>query len=200
MLTLAQPTLLTIRQMNAGDLDQVCEIEQLSFPNPWPRNAFHYELHANANAHLWVATVERPQQQKRVVGYLILWRILDEAHIATLAIHPHYRQMGIARKLLSTVLQEMTHHYDIRLATLEVRSSNHPAQALYRSFGFREVGRRPRYYRDGEDAILMTLYLDNVTFANAAPSTARRKHSERRETQSKNASAVPLRVLEAYEK
>jgi ribosomal-protein-alanine N-acetyltransferase len=49
----------------------------------------------------------------------------------------------------------------IREVTLEVRASNHPALALYRSLGFVETGRRPRYYVDPvEDAVLLSLELE----------------------------------------
>ena len=39
-----------------------------------------------------------------------------------------------------------------------VRVSNAPAIALYKSFGFEEAGIRPRYYQDGEDALIMWLH------------------------------------------
>jgi ribosomal-protein-alanine N-acetyltransferase len=72
-------------------------------------------------------------------------------------VHPEYRRRGIARRLLAETLIAMSEK-GARSATLEVRRSNLAAQDLYRKFGFKVVGLRPRYYRDNnEDALLMTL-------------------------------------------
>jgi ribosomal-protein-alanine N-acetyltransferase len=93
----------------------------------------------------------------RVVGMLVLWLIVDEAHIASLATHPDFRQQGIAKQLLVTALD---HAYmeGARSAFLEVRAGNETARRMYHKFGFEEVGLRERYYKDNnEDAILMTL-------------------------------------------
>jgi ribosomal-protein-alanine N-acetyltransferase len=82
--------------------------------------------------------------------------IVDEAHIGSLAVHPDYRRLGIARALLVRSLAAAAGRGATQ-ATLEVRRSNLAAQALYRRFGFEVVGMRPRYYRDNqEDALLMT--------------------------------------------
>jgi len=93
---------------------------------------------------------------------IVVWFIIDEAHIATLAVHPSYRGFGVAKCLLTTALKSALDK-GMKLATLEVRANNHAAQALYRHFGFENVGQRRRYYRDNnEDAIIMTLnHLDN---------------------------------------
>ena len=85
---------------------------------------------------------------------------IAEAHIATLATHPELRRNGIGRRLLARALQQAAQE-GLRSAYLEVRAGNQAAQALYRSFGFVEDGRRPGYYKDnGEDAILMSLGLN----------------------------------------
>ena len=82
--------------------------------------------------------------------------ILDEAHIATLAVHPDLRGHGIAQELLSVALIESIRRGAIT-ATLEVRAGNKIAQKLYNRFGFQVVGERPRYYKDNqEDALIMS--------------------------------------------
>jgi ribosomal-protein-alanine N-acetyltransferase len=89
-----------------------------------------------------------------------VWLILDQAHIATLAVHPDYRGKGIAADLLIKVLVEAVNR-GARRAMLEVRASNQIAQSLYKDYGFEIVNRRRRYYRDNdEDALLMNL--DNL--------------------------------------
>ena len=77
--------------------------------------------------------------------------------ILNLAVHPEHRRRGLARRLLAEGLAQ-ARTSGAELAWLEVRTSNLAAQALYASFGFKEVGRRPRYYDDTqEDALLLTL-------------------------------------------
>ncbi len=87
----------------------------------------------------------------------MIWMVLDEAHIATIAVHPDYRQRGIARQLMVDILKE-SYRRGAELVTLEVRQNNLPAQMLYRRFHFEIVGHRPHYYQDNhEDALIMTL-------------------------------------------
>lgn len=146
-----------VRPMQTADLDQVLAIEQSSFSTPWPISAYRYELNENKHSTLWVAEVESMSGKNQVVGMTVLWLILDEAHIATLAVHSDYRRLGIARCLLITALKEAIHK-GASEATLEVRAGNHAAQELYRSLHFQVVGHRHRYYHDTkEDGIIMTV-------------------------------------------
>lgn len=145
------------RPMSLADLDQVEEIDTLSFQMPWPRDAFLYEIKQNPASLCWVAEREMPNQAPIVVGTIVVWLILEEAHIGTLAVRPGYRQEGIAQRLLARVLLEAARS-GAAYALLEVRESNHAAQNLYKKFGFEVVGLRKGYYQDTqEDAVLMTL-------------------------------------------
>jgi ribosomal-protein-alanine N-acetyltransferase len=156
---------LHIRRMDAADLDQVREIDRLSFNIPWPAKAYRYELEENPHSLQWVAEINADQfphpaksgeAAKRIVGLIVVWLILDEAHIATLAVHPDLRGHGIAQELLSVALIESIRRGAIT-ATLEVRAGNKIAQKLYNRFGFQVVGERPRYYKDNqEDALIMS--------------------------------------------
>ncbi len=146
-----------IRPMQAEDLSQVLAIDQASFALPWPESAYRYELFDNPGSLLWVAEVTTPDGERQVIGMVVVWLILDEAHIATIAVHPQYRGQGVATKLLSTALIASIQR-EMRSATLEVRLHNLAAQRLYRRFGFEVAGSRPRYYRDNnEDALIMTV-------------------------------------------
>ncbi len=142
----------TIRPMEDADIPAVQALDRLAFTVPWPPSAYAHELHHSPHSRLWVAEADG-----KVAGFAVLWLILDEAHIATLAVHPAFRRRGIGRKLLETMLTAAQAN-GARLATLEVRAGNFAAQALYRRHGFRVVGRRPKYYTDnGEDALIMTV-------------------------------------------
>jgi [ribosomal protein S18]-alanine N-acetyltransferase len=166
---------IAIRRMREADLNQAVQLDCMSFSLPWPPGAYLYELN-NPGGRTWVAeqVLEAPLTYRSpfptpiadfvqpvgahaVVGVAVVWLILDEAHVATLAVHPELRRQGIGRKLLCAALQDVARDGALS-ALLEVRAGNIAAQDLYRQFGFEVVGRRPRYYQDNhEDALLMTL-------------------------------------------
>jgi ribosomal-protein-alanine N-acetyltransferase len=137
--------------MRAEDVPAVHEIERLSFSTPWPAYAFEQELKGNRLARYIVA-----RAGERLVGFAGMWLMVDEAHVTTFGVHPEWRRQGIGRQLLLNLI-ELSVAIGARRMTLEVRASNHSAQALYESFGFEVAGRRTRYYTDdGEDALVMT--------------------------------------------
>jgi len=132
----------------------VHEIDLLSFSMPWPERSFRFEVTSNPAARCWVAEAEG-----RIVGMIVVWMIVDEAHIATIATHPDFRRQGIGDELLTHALVSALSEGAAK-SLLEVRVSNEAAQRMYRRFGYVEDGRRPRYYKDNhEDAILMSLDL-----------------------------------------
>jgi len=146
---------LILRRMQEGDLPAVQRIDRESFSLPWPERAFHFELHSNPASRCWVA-----EENGQVAAMLVVWMILDEAHIATIATEAGHRRKGIGRKLLEKAL-ELAEEEGADRAFLEVRAGNEAAQAMYRGMGFVEDGRRKSYYRDNyEDAILMSLNLN----------------------------------------
>lgn len=141
-----------IRKMMVEDVPAVVDLDQKSFSLPWPERSFRFELTDNPASRCWVADLDG-----RIVGMIVVWLIVDEAHVATVATHPEYRRRGIGKRLLSHALQSLIHE-GARSSFLEVRESNIPAQELYRKFGYEQTGRRRRYYKDNdEDAILMNL-------------------------------------------
>jgi ribosomal-protein-alanine acetyltransferase len=87
-------------------------------------------------------------EQDRVIGFVAYRIVLEEGEILNIAVAPDFRRRGVALRLLGEVLPRAAKWF------LEVRLSNTNAQAAYRRLGFREIGRRPRYYADCEDALL----------------------------------------------
>lgn len=145
---------LEIRRMVEADVPAVHEIDELSFTLPWPERSFRFELTSNPASRCWVAVAD-----DRIAAMAVIWLIVDEAHVATIATHPDFRRQGIGEKLLKHALQSALGEGAVR-SFLEVRASNEAAQAMYHRFGYIEDGRRPRYYKDnGEDAILMSAKL-----------------------------------------
>lgn len=143
---------LIVRKMVVEDVPAVHAIDVSSFALPWPERSLRFEVTDNLAARCWAAELGG-----RLVGMLVLWMILDEAHIATVATHSEFRRQGIANQLLVAAL-ESAYAEGARSALLEVRAGNLVAQEMYLKLGFKVVGRRERYYKDNnEDAVLMTL-------------------------------------------
>lgn len=148
---------LRIRPMSLVDIDRVHLIDQLSFSMPWPISSYRYELTENKTSIAHVGEFVQQNNSNIVVGMIVTWLIVDEAHIATIAVHPSFRRLGIGKKLLTASLQESIRG-GATLATLEVREGNQTATKMYNRFGFKVTGRRPRYYHDTqEDALIMTV-------------------------------------------
>ena len=159
-----------IEPMRPADLDAVVEIERASFPSPWSRRAFLYELEQNRVAHLWVGRADGAIRSKPrpVVGYLCVWVIAGEIHVTNLAVHPAWRRQGVARHLLGALLEHYRRDGATRVV-LEVRPGNVEARRLYEAFGFREVGLRKGYYFDtGEDALLLEVDLTRAPVPGGA--------------------------------
>jgi [ribosomal protein S18]-alanine N-acetyltransferase len=155
MMSLSAPITIIIRPMQEQDLDRAHEIDRLSFPIPWPASSLRYELNKNLSSICLVAEVA---EDEIVIGFVVVWSILDEAHIATFAVHPDFRRMGVGRELLTAALKAAIQK-GAASAALDVRAGNIAAQNLYQEFGFSVVGRRYSYYKDnGEDALLMSVY------------------------------------------
>ncbi|KAA3646662.1 MAG: ribosomal-protein-alanine N-acetyltransferase [Chloroflexi bacterium] len=148
---------LTLRPMLPDDVHSVHAVEESSFVSPWPLSSYRFEVEQNKASRPLLAEVEQVDGSKQIVGLIVIWLLVDEAHIANIAVDPDYRRQGIACKLMQAALDDCAQNGAV-YASLEVRSSNTAAQALYKRFGFESVGIRRAYYQDNkEDAILMTL-------------------------------------------
>lgn len=139
-----------VRPMEIKDVDEVWEIEKLSFRTPWSRESFENEMRVNDRAKYVVAALG-----DTVVGYGGMWYIIDEAHITNIAVHPDYRNRKIGEMIVKEMIRTAKES-EINSLTLEVRVSNTAAINLYRKLGFEDAGIRKGYYTDtGEDALIM---------------------------------------------
>ena len=141
--------MIEVSNADPSDVPEIASVAASSLPQPWPARVFEKELRL-AEARLWVA-----KEGDRRIGFLVARRVADEVHILSLAVDPAQRRRGAATALLDAALREEMAS-GARTALLEVRASNVAARAFYASSGFVAVGRRPRYYANGEDAVLMT--------------------------------------------
>lgn len=147
-----------ISRMTAEDLAEVVAIDHDSFPSPWPLEGYAQELD-NEKAFFFVARLAEPPHT--LVGHGGMWMFYDEANISNIATHPAWRRRGVGDALVGH-LEAQARDLNAILITLEVRASNAEAQRVYARRGFAEVGQRKRYYRDGEDALIMTKELKRI--------------------------------------
>ncbi len=146
---------IVVRPMTVEDIWAVVEIEKESFATPWTPHAFRLEM----KNHLAVYRVV--EVDGRVGAYGGMWLILDEAHVTNIAVHPDYRGRHLGSKIMKVLMKEARQRKLLRM-TLEVRTQNHVAIALYKKLGFLMAGIRPGYYQDtGEDALIMWVEFTN---------------------------------------
>ena len=143
------PDDLSIAPVTRADLDEILRIERASFPSPWRAHFFESEVTAE-----WRFNVVA-RRGGRLVGYLFAMWLFDELHVNKIAVAEEERRQGIADALMARCF-EFAREHGVRTITLEVRKSNQAAQEFYRHLRFESTYVRPRYYPDGEAAVVMT--------------------------------------------
>ena len=141
---------IVIRPVREEDLDAMLRIEKATYPTPWTIGIFLDELSAPGRIYL------AAEADGKVVGYSGLMVVLPEAHITSVTVDPQRRGSRIGTRLMLSSCHEALKAGATSL-TLEVRVSNHNAQALYQRFGMAPVGVRKQYYKD-EDALVMWVH------------------------------------------
>ena len=137
------------RVAGPSDLDAIHALEVDAFPAPWRREFFESELRASGRFSL-VAT-----RGGRVIGYVFAMWLFEEMHVNKIAVVMSERRRGIARLLMDRCI-EFARKHDVTTISLEVRQSNQGAQDFYRDLEFTPVYVRPKYYPDGESAVVMS--------------------------------------------
>ena len=140
-----------VRTAASGDIDAIHRVEVNAFSAPWRREFFDAELQLPGRVTL--VAVDRSGE---VAGYVFAMFIFEEMHVNKIAVSALFRRRGIARSLMERCL-EFARNSGIHVIALEVRKSNESAQAFYRTLEFTETYIRPRYYPDGEAAVIMSL-------------------------------------------
>ncbi len=140
--------------MEERHLDDLARLERLCFSRPWSRQALKEEL-TNPAACFLVG-----EEAGEMLGYAGMHCAAGECYVDNVAVFPEARRQGVGRKLMEALLQAAAARGG-EFLSLEVRPSNLEALALYRGLGFREVGRRRRFYDDPvEDGLLLTKDLE----------------------------------------
>jgi [ribosomal protein S18]-alanine N-acetyltransferase len=143
-------TNIEIIKANAGHIDDILIVENLSFKIPWSRQSLSDEILRNEFAYYICACCG-----DQLIGYAGMWHVCDEGHITNIAVHPEFRGNGAGSMLMEGLISA-ANELSIGALTLEVRRSNESAIALYKKYGFENDGLRKAYYSDNnEDAIIM---------------------------------------------
>ena len=138
----------SLRPLTHNDLDAWYELQTRSIPDPYTRDALHDELG------LRQARTLGAFEGGRLLGSMLAWLVVDELQIMQVVVAPDARRLGFGRALVEQVVRR-ARAAGVVTATLEVRAGNVAAIGLYGAMGFEVDGRRPGYYPDGEDAVLM---------------------------------------------
>ncbi|MCC6810101.1 MAG: ribosomal protein S18-alanine N-acetyltransferase [Deltaproteobacteria bacterium] len=156
---------MTPERARPEDLPAILAIERASHPQPWTESGLREEIERPADrGEMWVL-----RENTRAVAYLVIWFIVDEAQIQNVTSDPAARRKGYARTLVAHAIDRARAKHCTRL-TLEVRATNAAALALYESTGFTRVGERPRYYTNGDTALLMERMV-SASSAASSPSS-----------------------------
>jgi ribosomal-protein-alanine N-acetyltransferase len=137
--------------MSARDLDDVLRIEFRVYSHPWSRGNFTDSIGSGHSA--WVC-----RAGGGLVGYFVLMMAVDEAHLLNLSVDEKNQGTGFGARLLRHAM-DVAGRGGAAALLLEVRPSNARALALYRHFGFRQIGVRRGYYPASagrEDALVLT--------------------------------------------
>ena len=145
----------SLRAMRIEDLARIEPLEKTLFGlSAWPMDTYQQELSDNPYSHYAVMEIEG-----EIVGYCGYMALYENADILTIGVSKKHQQHGYGRMMMDWMLHEAK-QAGAKSMSLEVRKSNLPAITLYHRCGFSEVAIRPRYYQDGEDALLMIKRLE----------------------------------------
>ena len=137
-----------ISNMNENHVRQIAELERLCFHDPWSENSIASELGNRLS--VWLVALD----EDKVVGYVGSQTVIDETDMMNIAVHPDYRNRGVATALIVELTQQLRMRGSKGLM-LEVRESNSAAISLYDKHGFLQVGCRRNYYRNPRENALI---------------------------------------------
>lgn len=140
-----------ILSMSISDLDKIKNELEIDFDDFWNYNIFKQELE-NPNSQYFVALLD-----EEIVGFAGIWIAVDDIHITNIVTKKDLRNQGIAKKLLEHLLI-VSKQKNLSSLTLEVNEKNIPAIKLYEKYHFQKIGQRKNYYKQNENAIIMTYY------------------------------------------
>tara|TARA_B100000965_G_scaffold70471_1_gene55641 strand:- start:442 stop:906 length:465 start_codon:yes stop_codon:yes gene_type:complete len=147
---------ITIIQLGLLHLNSCLDLDQKSLKGLWTKSQWEKELSHPKRICLGGIDLET----QKLLGLCTAWIVMDELHITSIAVDPTYQRRGLGKSLISDLIKRsssvQTNHIH-----LEVKETNAPAKAFYKSMGFKIQGNRPNFYKDGSDAILFSKQIKN---------------------------------------
>ncbi|MDJ0648245.1 MAG: ribosomal protein S18-alanine N-acetyltransferase [Xenococcaceae cyanobacterium MO_188.B19] len=136
------------------EIPEILALDKLCFGSIWSKEGYEREIDS-PNSSILLLFLKQDNLEAKLIGLGCLWSIVEEAHITLLGIHPDHQGQGLGKLLLTSLLQNAVAR-KLERATLEVKTTNYVAIALYKKFGFKVAGRRKKYYpKTGEDAFIL---------------------------------------------
>ncbi len=150
--------MISIRPIKTADFSQIAQIEVESFSDPYPPHLFHYLAEINPN--LFLVAVENEVALGYIIAEISQENELKIGHLLSLAVKREERHKGVGHQLFLALLGVLKKQ-NCKEVILEVRVSNYSAKIFYERHGFRKLKRSRKYYKDGEDALIMGLKLED---------------------------------------
>ena len=139
---------MSLRKAGTSDLNSIINIEKTSYKKPyWNESLLKYLFNNSITDSVWILEVK-----KKIIGFLIEQRCLNEISILNVAVDKKYQNNGFGRKIISDYLSLIPSN---SVVFLEVNINNFIARKIYTSLNFKEVESRKNYYNNVEDALIM---------------------------------------------
>ena len=146
---------ITIIQLGIMHLDSCFELDQKSLNGIWSKSQWEKELTDPKRICIGVINLDN----KRLLGVCTAWLVIDEIHLTLLAVQPTHQRKGLGKSLLSELIKR-SKSLQANQIHLEVKATNDPAKAFYKSMDFKIIGNRRNFYKDGSEAILFSKQLN----------------------------------------
>ena len=147
---------LSIIQLDIMHLNECLDLDQKSLNGLWSKSQWLKELTDSKRICLGIIELGT----KKLLGLCSAWLVIDELQITFIAVHPRHQRKGLGRFLLSELIKR-SKSLKTKHIYLEVKKNNEQAIAFYKSMGFRTVGNRSNFYKDGNDALLLNKETNN---------------------------------------
>ena len=139
---------MSLKKARISDINSIAKIEKTSYKKPyWNENLLKYLFNYSLTDSAWVFEVK-----KKIIGFLIEQRCLDEISILNLAVDEKYQNNGFGKKIINEYLNLIPSK---SVVYLEVNKNNFIARKIYTDLNFKEVDSRKNYYNNIEDALIM---------------------------------------------
>tara|TARA_B100000965_G_scaffold16747_1_gene12615 strand:- start:17 stop:439 length:423 start_codon:yes stop_codon:yes gene_type:complete len=137
-------------------LNACIELDKKSLNGLWSKSQWEREL--NESKRICLGAIDL--KSKKLLGLCSAWLVMDELQITSLAVHPTHQRKGLGKSLLNEIITR-SNTFRTNHIHLEVKETNEPAKAFYKSMGFKIEGKRLNFYKDGSNALILKKHLHN---------------------------------------